>query len=150
MTRISALANSVYHFCCCSVAKLYLTLLKPHGLQPARFLCLWDFPDKITGVGCHFLRQGIFPDQGMNTSPALAGGFFITEPMSPALAGGFFITWEAHQPFSQGIYARKLKKSHPDQKERIQSSVFTNDMILYMKISENSLRPFDKFNHILG
>ena len=24
---------------------------QPHGLQPTRLLCLWDFPDKSTGVG---------------------------------------------------------------------------------------------------
>ena len=24
------------------------------------------FPGKNTGVGCHFLRQGIFPTQGLN------------------------------------------------------------------------------------
>ena len=27
---------------------------------------LWDFPDKNTGVGCHFLLQGIFPTWGLN------------------------------------------------------------------------------------
>ena len=26
----------------------------------------WDFPDKNTGVGCHFLLQGIFPTEGLN------------------------------------------------------------------------------------
>ena len=26
---------------------------RPHGLQPTRLLCLWDFPGKSTGVGCH-------------------------------------------------------------------------------------------------
>ena len=26
----------------------------------------WDFPSKNTGVGCHFLFQGIFPIQGSN------------------------------------------------------------------------------------
>ena len=31
--------------------------LRPHGLQPARLLCLWDFSGKNTGVGCHFLLQ---------------------------------------------------------------------------------------------
>ena len=36
------------------------------GLQPARLLCPWDFPDKNTGEGCHFLLQGIFPTQGSN------------------------------------------------------------------------------------
>ena len=28
------------------------------------FLCLWDFPGKNIGAGCHFLLQGIFPTQG--------------------------------------------------------------------------------------
>ena len=26
----------------------------------------WDSPGKNTGVGCHFLLQGIFPTQGSN------------------------------------------------------------------------------------
>ena len=30
--------------------------LRPHGLQPKRLLCPWDFPGKSTGVGCHCLR----------------------------------------------------------------------------------------------
>ena len=40
--------------------------LWPHGLQPIRLLCPWDFPGKDTGVGCHFLLQGLFPTQGSN------------------------------------------------------------------------------------
>ena len=40
--------------------------LRSHGLQPARFLCPWNFPSKNTGTGCHFLLQGIFPTQGLN------------------------------------------------------------------------------------
>ena len=40
--------------------------LRPHGLQPTRFLCPWDFPGKSTGLGCHFLLQSIFPNQGSN------------------------------------------------------------------------------------
>ena len=58
--------------------------LRPHGQQPARRLCLWDFPGKNTGVDCHALLQGIFLTQGMNshffTSPALAGEFLTTVP----------------------------------------------------------------------
>ena len=27
----------------------------PHGLQPSRLLCPWDFPGKSTGAGCHCL-----------------------------------------------------------------------------------------------
>ena len=30
---------------------------RPHGLQPTRLLCLWDFPGKSTGVGCHCLLR---------------------------------------------------------------------------------------------
>ena len=30
-------------------------LLGPHGLQPTRLLCSWDFPGNSTGVGCHCL-----------------------------------------------------------------------------------------------
>ena len=40
--------------------------LRPHGLQPTRLFHPWDFPGKTTGVGCHFLLQGIFPTQGLN------------------------------------------------------------------------------------
>ena len=57
---------SSIHYCYYSVAKLCPTLLRPHGLYPARLLCPWDFPGKNTGVGCHFLLQGIFPTQGLN------------------------------------------------------------------------------------
>ena len=40
--------------------------LRPHGLQPTKHLCSWDFPDKNTRVDCHFLLQGFFPTQGSN------------------------------------------------------------------------------------
>ena len=35
-------------------------------LKPTRLLCPWDLPGKDTGVGCHFLLQGVFPNQGSN------------------------------------------------------------------------------------
>ena len=38
-------------------------------MEPSRLLCPWDFPGKSTGVGCHFLLQGIFPTQGSNQGP---------------------------------------------------------------------------------
>ena len=37
-----------------------------HGLWAARLLRPRDFPDKNTGVGCHFLLQGNLPDPGPN------------------------------------------------------------------------------------
>ena len=36
--------------------------------EPARFLCPWDFPGKNTGVGYHFLLQGIFLTKGLKPS----------------------------------------------------------------------------------
>ena len=51
---------------CCLVTKLCPNSLQPHGLRPASFLCLWDFPGKNTGVGCCFLPQGIFQTQRLN------------------------------------------------------------------------------------
>ena len=30
---------------------------QPHGLQPTRLLCPWDFPGKSTGAGCHRLLR---------------------------------------------------------------------------------------------
>ena len=37
---------------------------EPGGLS--RLLCPWNSLGKNTGVGCHFLLQGIFPIQGSN------------------------------------------------------------------------------------
>ena len=37
-----------------------------HGLYPTRLLSPCSFPGKGTGVGCHFLLQGIFPAQGFS------------------------------------------------------------------------------------
>ena len=45
----------------------------PWTVLPARLLCPWNSSGKNTGVGCHFLLQGIFPTQESNlgVSPAL-------------------------------------------------------------------------------
>ena len=67
-----------------SVVLSRVQLFQLHGLQSDRLLCLWDFPGKNTGAGCHFLLQEIFLTPGIEPmsplSPALAGGFFTTEP----------------------------------------------------------------------
>ena len=39
--------------------------LWPH-MDTARLLCSWNYSGKNTGVGCHFLLQGIFLIQGSN------------------------------------------------------------------------------------
>ena len=63
------------------VASVVSSSLRPHGLELTRLLRPWDSPGTNTGVGCHFLLQGLFPTQGSNPnllSPALAGRFFTT------------------------------------------------------------------------
>jgi len=56
--------------------------LQSYRLKPARLL-----PGENTGVGCHFLLQGVLLTQGFkSTSPALTGRFFTTEsPGKPIL-----------------------------------------------------------------
>ena len=47
------------------VCSLTPHFLWPCGLYPARLLSPWNFSGKNTGVGCHFLLQGIFPTLGL-------------------------------------------------------------------------------------
>ena len=46
-----------------SRARLFAT---PWIVACTKLLRPWDFQGKSTGVGCHFLLQGIFPTQGSN------------------------------------------------------------------------------------
>ena len=58
--------------CVCATSSLW-----PHGLQPTRLLCSWNFPGKNAGVGCHFrLHATSWPRDGtrvscVSASPAL-------------------------------------------------------------------------------
>ena len=65
--------------CMCSVAQSHPTLCHPMDCSPPG-----SSPGKNTGVGCHFLLQGIFLTQGLNLSflqsAELAGRFFTTAP----------------------------------------------------------------------
>ena len=55
--------------------------LRPHALWPARLFCPWGFPGKNTGVGSHFLLQGIFPNSEIEPrSPALQADALTSEP----------------------------------------------------------------------
>ena len=46
---------------------------RPHGLQPTRLLCPWDFPGKSTGVGCHCLLQWQSLEKWLSISSANEG-----------------------------------------------------------------------------
>ena len=52
--------------CVCVCFQSCLTFCNPKDYSPTRLLCPWNFPDKNTGVGCHFLLQGFFLTQGWN------------------------------------------------------------------------------------
>ena len=75
------------------VAQSYLTLCDPMDCSPTRLFCPWNSPGRNTGVGCHFLLQEIFPEQGLNlhllcllhqslTSPRQAGSSSLSH-LSP-------------------------------------------------------------------
>ena len=52
-----------------------LTLCDSMDCSPARFFWSWDFSGKNTGVGCHFLLQGIVPTQGSYPHVLHCSGF---------------------------------------------------------------------------
>ena len=54
---------------CIMLCAVVSSSLWPHGLEPVRLLCPWDFPGKSIGVSSHFLLQGIFLTHG--SSPCL-------------------------------------------------------------------------------
>ena len=72
------------HSCECSVVSDSLPV---HGLWPTRLLCPWNFPGSNTGVGTHFLLQGIYSIQGLN--PCLLRLLHWQADSLP------LITWEA-------------------------------------------------------
>ena len=86
---------------------------KPNGP-----LCPWDFPGKNTGMGYHFLLQGIFPRQGSNPSLLLGRRFLY-----------HWTTWESPlNEVTKSCLFRNLKDNSP-----LGSSV---DRILQARILE--------------
>ena len=62
----ASVSQLCYLQCCCCrlVPKSYLTPCDPVICSPPG--CPWNYPDENTGVGYHFLLQGIFPTRGSN------------------------------------------------------------------------------------
>ena len=85
--------------------------LRAHGLQPARLPGLWDSPGKNTGVGCHFLLQGIFPTRAQTCVSCLEGGFFTTEPPGKPLysVNSFKNTWICGLSYHRLLLLRFLR-----------------------------------------
>ena len=91
----------------CLVTKLCLTLLRTHGLCPARLLYPWDFPDKNTGVGCHFLLLG----------------FFLTQRLKPHL-------WH----YRQNLYHWAIREAYVGCIHIYNCYVFLFDLFLYHSV----------------
>ena len=84
--KVTATQTSCHFLICCVLAQHAATLLftiliskvkvkslsrarlftSPWIIACTRLLRPWDFQGRSTGVGCHFLLQGIFPTQGLN------------------------------------------------------------------------------------
>ena len=77
---------------------------QPHGRQPAKLLHPWDFPGKNTGVGCHFLLQGIFQNQGSNPCllcllPQKVYSLPLAPPGKPFIMNAYVQMVSVTQPF---------------------------------------------------
>ena len=100
--------------CCMLSCSVVSNSLQTHGLQPARLHCLWDSPGKNTGVGCHFIPQGIFPIQDQTQASHLADGFFKhLRPWQVHLTSGTKIATPAagRHPTSLPVYPVQLQVS---------------------------------------
>ena len=93
----------------CSVAQ-YMTLWNPMDCSPTRLLCPWDFPGKNSGVGCHFLFQGIFPTQGLNLGLLLGLLHWQADSLPLNHLGSPLLSWRMNRP-EVGYVVCNLTKS---------------------------------------
>ena len=84
----------------CLVAQLCLTLCDPVDCSRLSCSVHGDSPGKCTGVGCHALRQRIFPTQGSNPGLPHCGQIFyhLSHQESTRI-----LEWAANS-FSRGIF----------------------------------------------
>ena len=86
---------------------------RPHGLQPTRLLCPWDFPGKSTGVGCYFSIYKIPFAQGNFLFPLYQNvlvGLSFTKPLSPSWGKLATQIWPIRD-FLGLVYADQGKRS---------------------------------------
>ena len=88
----------VYHSC--------LTLCDSMDCSPPGS-CPWDSPSKNTGVGCHFLLQGIFSTQGSNLGLLYCRQSLPSEP--PGKPG---CPWDPHLPNGTVSVFQRLLAAH--------------------------------------
>ena len=83
-----------YGRCDCALSHVRDSL-QPHGLWPSRLLGPWDFAGKSTGVGSHFLLQGIFLTKWLNLGllPWQADSLLLSHQGSPLIIRVTCIFW---------------------------------------------------------
>ena len=117
----------------CVCAEALIVSLPARALQPARLLCPCDFPGKTTGVGCHFLFQGIFPTQGSNP-----GLLHCRQILLPTEQLGIKIAPNQKQPQGPSPVNRHTKMWYIHITEYSVSSVQFSRSVM-----SNSLRPHE-------
>ena len=85
--------------------------------KPSRSICPWDFPGKNTGVGCHFLYQGIFLTQGSNPH-LLKLLHWQADSLTLHHLGGPQTLWNdsvqfSHSVVSDSLWAHGLQHARP-------------------------------------
>ena len=84
---VKGLSKHWIMMCCAKLPQSCTTLWNPMDCSPPDSSVHEDSPSKNTGVGCHFVLQGIFPTQGLNQGLLhwQAGSLPLAPPGKPIL-----------------------------------------------------------------
>ena len=123
---------------CCLVAKSCPALLWPCGRQPARLPCTWDFPGKNTGVGSHFLLQGIFLTQGSNPSPL----HWQVDSLPPShLESPKNSNYTSIKSKDKNLFLSETKETENNQNYRVEGDKWNNNKVKRkrIRVSQSSM-----------
>ena len=81
----------------------------------------WNFPGKSTGVGCHFLLQGIFPTQGSNP-----GLLHCRQTLYRLSHQGSQLTWLGHELFQNSCLVSCVENTSSLPRDRLQTQTQLN------------------------
>ena len=117
--------------CVCISHSVMSNSLQPHGVQPTRLFCPWDFPGNNTGVGCHFLLQGIFPTQGL--SPGLLHCHQILYHLSHQ--GLYVVVVLQNRRFNGNRGQEKGRQETITYQQQVKENLKMNNMYFFLKFS---------------
>ena len=122
------------------VAQVVSDSLRPCGLQPTRVLRPWDSPVKNTGVGCHFLLQGIFPTQRLNPGIKPRSSSLEADPLTSEPPGKHQVFIKANQIFHLYHFLGQIDTSFS-----ISASISENTIRLFVLCAkaDQNLKPLN-------